>query len=230
MPEVDVTREVVVVLAGSVKKDGGRLRCLRGGFLALSPLTGSLTELKRAARLLVWRLACSPSRLWTGLPCWVWVWVGKPEIFLLLAPGAAAGFPVGLMKPVHLLICFCRYLRWLTFLLDLTGLSKASLMLLEAESMKLSRFLVVSLYSPLSSLSSSGLPSRLLVVSLYSPLSSLSSMASPSASAAAANPKYKEPLPRHSMSSCPVGLGNVGTYKKQIRYSISDCHKRLVPG
>uniref|UniRef100_A0A8C7HL10 Uncharacterized protein n=1 Tax=Oncorhynchus kisutch TaxID=8019 RepID=A0A8C7HL10_ONCKI len=218
MPEVDVTREVVVVLAGSVKKDGGRLRCLRGGFLARSPLTGSLTELKRAARLLVWRLACSPSRLWTGLPCWiwVWVWVGKPETFLLLAPGAAAGFPVGLMKPVHLLICFCRYLRWLTFLLDLTGLSKASLMLLEAESMKLSRFLVVSLYSPLSSLSSSGLPSRLLVVSLYSPLSSLSStitilflntaasVASPSASATAANPKYKEPLPRHSMSSCPV--------------------------
>uniref|UniRef100_A0A8C8FB60 Uncharacterized protein n=1 Tax=Oncorhynchus tshawytscha TaxID=74940 RepID=A0A8C8FB60_ONCTS len=123
----------------------------------------SLTELKRAARLLVWRLACSPSRLWTGLPCWiwVWVWVGKPEPFLLLAPGAAAGFPVGLMKPVHLLICFCRYLRWLTFLLDLTGLSKASLMLLEAESMKLSRFLVVSLYSPLSSLSSSGLPSSM---------------------------------------------------------------------
>uniref|UniRef100_A0A4W5L1S2 Uncharacterized protein n=1 Tax=Hucho hucho TaxID=62062 RepID=A0A4W5L1S2_9TELE len=178
MPEVDVTREVVVVLAGSVKKDGGRLRCLRGGFLALSPLTGSLTELKRAARLLVWRLAWSPSRLWTD-----WVWVGKPEPFLLLAPGAAAGFPVGVMKPVHLLICFCRYLRWLTFLLDLTGLSRASLMLLEAESMKLSRSLVVSLYSPLSSLSPSRLPSR----SLHSLLL-----------LTATSPKYKEPLPRHT--------------------------------
>uniref|UniRef100_A0A8C2AG60 Uncharacterized protein n=1 Tax=Cyprinus carpio TaxID=7962 RepID=A0A8C2AG60_CYPCA len=46
------------------------------------------------------------------------------------------------MIPVHLFICFCRYFRWLTFLLDLTGLSSASLMLLEAESMKLSRSLV----------------------------------------------------------------------------------------
>uniref|UniRef100_A0A673WN66 Uncharacterized protein n=1 Tax=Salmo trutta TaxID=8032 RepID=A0A673WN66_SALTR len=189
--------------------------------------------LGRAARLLVWRLACNPSRLWTGLLCWNGlVWVGKPEPFLLLtpAPRATAGFPVGLMKPVHLLICFCRYLRWLTFLLDLTGLSKASLMLLEAESMKLSRFLVVSLYSPLSSLSSSGLPSRFLMVSLYSPLSSLSSKGLPSSlnshcysvskhcglSGLALSIRcccsrllllalnIKEPLPRHSTSSCPV--------------------------
>uniref|UniRef100_A0A8C1U3D4 Uncharacterized protein n=1 Tax=Cyprinus carpio TaxID=7962 RepID=A0A8C1U3D4_CYPCA len=81
-------------------------------------------KLKRAARLLLCRLACIPSFL------------GGILLERLL------------MIPVHLLICFCRYFRWLTFLLDLTGLSSASLMLLEAESMKLSRSLVVSLKSP----------------------------------------------------------------------------------
>uniref|UniRef100_A0A8C1TYX4 Uncharacterized protein n=1 Tax=Cyprinus carpio TaxID=7962 RepID=A0A8C1TYX4_CYPCA len=75
-------------------------------------------KLKRAARLLLCRLACIPSFL------------GGILLERLL------------MIPVHLLICFCRYFRWLTFLLDLTGLSSASLMLLEAESMKLSRSLV----------------------------------------------------------------------------------------
>uniref|UniRef100_A0A8C2Q5V5 Uncharacterized protein n=1 Tax=Cyprinus carpio TaxID=7962 RepID=A0A8C2Q5V5_CYPCA len=83
-------------------------------------------KLKRAAKLLLCRLACIPSffggvlleRLLVGL------W-GEPCLL-----------------HVHLLICFCRYFRWLTFLLDLTGLSNASLMLLEAESMKLSRSLV----------------------------------------------------------------------------------------
>uniref|UniRef100_A0A8B9HJA0 Uncharacterized protein n=1 Tax=Astyanax mexicanus TaxID=7994 RepID=A0A8B9HJA0_ASTMX len=64
------------------------------------------------------------------------------------------------MIPVHLLICFCRYLRWFTFLLDLTGLSRANLMLLEAESMKLSRSLVVSLKSRSQSASPKRPPSK----------------------------------------------------------------------
>uniref|UniRef100_A0A8C1C5K0 Uncharacterized protein n=1 Tax=Cyprinus carpio carpio TaxID=630221 RepID=A0A8C1C5K0_CYPCA len=75
-------------------------------------------KLKRAAKLLLCRLACIPS------------FFGGVLLERLL------------MIPVHLFICFCRYFRWLTFLLDLTGLSSASLMLLEAESMKLSRSLV----------------------------------------------------------------------------------------
>uniref|UniRef100_A0A8C8A373 Uncharacterized protein n=1 Tax=Oryzias sinensis TaxID=183150 RepID=A0A8C8A373_9TELE len=76
----------------------------------------------RAARLLLCRLAWTPSRLDTGELC--------------LFTGVSAPFP-GVMI----------YFRWLTFLLDLTGLSRASLMLLEAESMKLRRSLVVSLKS-----------------------------------------------------------------------------------
>uniref|UniRef100_A0AAY5KBI0 Uncharacterized protein n=1 Tax=Esox lucius TaxID=8010 RepID=A0AAY5KBI0_ESOLU len=98
---------------------------------------------------------------WNGLVCG-WAWVGEPEPCLLLGPSpgpgaAGAGFPRGLMM----------YFRWLTFRLDLTGLSRASLILLEAESMKLSRSLVVSLKSPPSSLpiSPSRLPSRLLSMS-----------------------------------------------------------------
>uniref|UniRef100_A0A8D0L4I5 Uncharacterized protein n=1 Tax=Sphenodon punctatus TaxID=8508 RepID=A0A8D0L4I5_SPHPU len=52
------------------------------------------------------------------------------------------------MMPVQRLICFCRYFLWFTFRLDLTGLSRASLMLLEAESMKLSKSRVASGSSP----------------------------------------------------------------------------------
>ncbi|KAF6333379.1 hypothetical protein mRhiFer1_008139 [Rhinolophus ferrumequinum] len=52
------------------------------------------------------------------------------------------------MRPLHRLICFCRYLRWFTFRFDLPGLSSASLMLLDAESMKLSRSRVASRTSP----------------------------------------------------------------------------------
>uniref|UniRef100_A0A8C5CEH3 Uncharacterized protein n=1 Tax=Gadus morhua TaxID=8049 RepID=A0A8C5CEH3_GADMO len=88
----------------------------------------------RAARLLLCRLA----------------WTPPPGVF----PGCGSALAVGLRTPVHLLICFWRYFRWLTFRLDLTGLSRASLMLLEAESMKLSRSRVVSRYPPPSSSSS----------------------------------------------------------------------------
>uniref|UniRef100_A0A8C3JSU2 Uncharacterized protein n=1 Tax=Calidris pygmaea TaxID=425635 RepID=A0A8C3JSU2_9CHAR len=63
--------------------------------------------------------------------------------------GGAAG-PGGAPGRLGRLICFCRYFRWFTFRLDFTGLSSASLMLLEAESMKLSRSLVASLKSPAS--------------------------------------------------------------------------------
>uniref|UniRef100_A0A7N9CB24 Uncharacterized protein n=1 Tax=Macaca fascicularis TaxID=9541 RepID=A0A7N9CB24_MACFA len=52
------------------------------------------------------------------------------------------------MRPLQRLICFCRYLRWFTFRFDLPGLSSASLMLLDAESMKLSRSRVASRTSP----------------------------------------------------------------------------------
>uniref|UniRef100_A0A8C8A282 Uncharacterized protein n=1 Tax=Oryzias sinensis TaxID=183150 RepID=A0A8C8A282_9TELE len=90
----------------------------------------------RAARLLLCRLAWTPSRLDTGELC--------------LFTGVSAPFP-GVMI----------YFRWLTFLLDLTGLSRASLMLLEAESMKLRRSLVVSLKSSSCSASQRRLPSRL---------------------------------------------------------------------
>uniref|UniRef100_A0A3P8V245 Uncharacterized protein n=1 Tax=Cynoglossus semilaevis TaxID=244447 RepID=A0A3P8V245_CYNSE len=115
-------------------KEGGRLRCLRGGFLAFSPLI-SLAGLKRAARLLLCRLAWTPSRLGRVLFCRGLGWArGDPCLF----PGGSAPVP-GVMMPVHLLICFWRYFRWFTFLLDFTGLSRASLMLLEAESMKFSR-------------------------------------------------------------------------------------------
>uniref|UniRef100_A0A3Q3VW58 Uncharacterized protein n=1 Tax=Mola mola TaxID=94237 RepID=A0A3Q3VW58_MOLML len=93
---------------------------------------------RRAAKLLLCTLAWTPSRLAWGEPC--------------LFAGASATFP-DVMIPVHLLICFCRYFRWLTFLLDFTGLSRASLMLLEAESMKLNRSLVKKTFKPKSLMS-----------------------------------------------------------------------------
>uniref|UniRef100_A0A3B3QI96 Uncharacterized protein n=1 Tax=Paramormyrops kingsleyae TaxID=1676925 RepID=A0A3B3QI96_9TELE len=81
---------------------------------------------------------------------------------LLCLPGMlpASRFPPDPMIPVHLLICFCRYLRWLTFRLDFTGLSRASLILLEAESMKLRRSRVVSRKSPSQATSPRRLPSN----------------------------------------------------------------------
>uniref|UniRef100_A0A4W4GNQ4 Uncharacterized protein n=1 Tax=Electrophorus electricus TaxID=8005 RepID=A0A4W4GNQ4_ELEEL len=104
-----------------------------------------LRPLKSAARLLLCRLSCSPSRLGGVLLC---------------RTLAGAWLESGAVMPVHLLICFCRYLRWLTFLLDFTGLSKASLMLLEAELMKLSRSRLVCLTSPSPSTSPSSRLSR----------------------------------------------------------------------
>uniref|UniRef100_A0A670Y4S5 Uncharacterized protein n=1 Tax=Pseudonaja textilis TaxID=8673 RepID=A0A670Y4S5_PSETE len=71
-------------------------------------------------------------------------------------PGAASALPP--RRPVHRLICFCRYFRWLTFRLDLPGLSKASLMLLDAESMKLSSSRVASRKSAASLLQPSRAP------------------------------------------------------------------------
>uniref|UniRef100_A0AAR2L0F4 Uncharacterized protein n=1 Tax=Pygocentrus nattereri TaxID=42514 RepID=A0AAR2L0F4_PYGNA len=105
------------------------------------------SRLKRAARLLLCKLAWDPSRLVGVLLCRV------------LVGACVAALPEA-MIPVHLLICFWRYLRWFTFLLDLTGLSRASLMLLEAESMKLSKSLVVSLKSSSQSASPRRLPSK----------------------------------------------------------------------
>uniref|UniRef100_A0A674JQG2 Uncharacterized protein n=1 Tax=Terrapene triunguis TaxID=2587831 RepID=A0A674JQG2_9SAUR len=110
-------------------------------------------ESKRAARLLLCRLlaACEASRLAGGLQ-----WPAGPggqEGWGEAAPAGGAGRlgRAEAMMPVQRLICFCRYFLWFTFLLDLTGLSRASLMLLDAESMKLSRSLVASLKSPGSS-------------------------------------------------------------------------------
>uniref|UniRef100_A0A3B4YM29 Uncharacterized protein n=1 Tax=Seriola lalandi dorsalis TaxID=1841481 RepID=A0A3B4YM29_SERLL len=117
----------------------------------------------RAAKLLLCKLAWTPSRLARGDPC--------------LLTGASATFP-GVIMPVHLLICFCRYFRWLTFLLDFTGLSRASLILLEAESMKLSKSRVVSLR----------LPSRLFSTS-YSITEPGNPAATPVASAVIREPK-----------------------------------------
>uniref|UniRef100_A0A8C6TJS5 Uncharacterized protein n=1 Tax=Neogobius melanostomus TaxID=47308 RepID=A0A8C6TJS5_9GOBI len=108
--------------------------------------------LNRAARLLLCKLAWTPSRLGRFLVCkvlLVWAVGGEP---CLLTGGGGSGALLGAMIPVHLLICFWRYFLWLTFLFDFTGLSNASLMLLEAESIKLSRSLVVSLILPSSRL------------------------------------------------------------------------------
>uniref|UniRef100_A0A8C3Q7M7 Uncharacterized protein n=1 Tax=Geospiza parvula TaxID=87175 RepID=A0A8C3Q7M7_GEOPR len=66
------------------------------------------------------------------------------------AGGGAGGGAAAAMMPVQRLICFCRYFLWFTFRRDFTGRSSASLMLLEAESMKLSRSRVASLKSPAS--------------------------------------------------------------------------------
>uniref|UniRef100_A0A6I8NQX3 Uncharacterized protein n=1 Tax=Ornithorhynchus anatinus TaxID=9258 RepID=A0A6I8NQX3_ORNAN len=124
-------------------------------------------ESKRAARLRLCRAAaaCPPSRRGGGVLPWA---AGVPEA---AAGGEAAGGRLGGTSeaaveepgvddgpgadgpgvdamPVHLLICFCRYLRWLTFRFDLPGLSRAILILQEAESMKLSRSRVASLQSP----------------------------------------------------------------------------------
>uniref|UniRef100_A0A672TY00 Uncharacterized protein n=1 Tax=Strigops habroptila TaxID=2489341 RepID=A0A672TY00_STRHB len=102
---------------------------------------------KSAARLLLWRLlaACEPSRRGGGL-----AGQGAGGEEAEGGGGAGGGGGAAAMMPVQRLICFCRYLRWFTFRLDFTGLSSASLMLLEAESMKLSRSLVASLKSPAS--------------------------------------------------------------------------------
>uniref|UniRef100_A0A8C3TKJ5 Uncharacterized protein n=1 Tax=Catharus ustulatus TaxID=91951 RepID=A0A8C3TKJ5_CATUS len=98
-------------------------------------------EPKSAARLLLWRLlpaACAGSRRGGGR-------AGQAAGGQAAGGGAAAA-----MMPVQRLICFCRYFLWFTFRRDFTGRSSASLMLLEAESMKLSRSRVASLKSPAS--------------------------------------------------------------------------------
>uniref|UniRef100_A0A8C9VA01 Uncharacterized protein n=1 Tax=Scleropages formosus TaxID=113540 RepID=A0A8C9VA01_SCLFO len=111
-----------------------------------------------AARLRLCRLAWSPSRLLGGLAgtqppgC-----VGGDEPGLLPESCAAPSVPA---MPAHRLICFCKYFRWFTFRLDLTGLSRASLMLLDAESMKLRRSRVASRKSPSQAPSPRRLPSN----------------------------------------------------------------------
>uniref|UniRef100_A0A8B9VV66 Uncharacterized protein n=1 Tax=Anas zonorhyncha TaxID=75864 RepID=A0A8B9VV66_9AVES len=106
-------------------------------------------EPKRAARLLLWRLlaAVEASRRGGG-GCLAGqaAAAGEEEEEEEEEGGGAAAA----MMPVQRLICFCRYFLWFTFLFDFTGLSSASLMLLEAESMKLSRSRVASLKSPAS--------------------------------------------------------------------------------
>uniref|UniRef100_A0A452RHF0 Uncharacterized protein n=1 Tax=Ursus americanus TaxID=9643 RepID=A0A452RHF0_URSAM len=124
-----------------------------------------LNESKSAARLRLCRLAaaaaCDASRRGAALP-----WGGTATVW---APWAASGRLAGVsaapgeggpggaapMRPLQRLICFCRYLRWFTFRFDFPGLSNASLMLLDAESMKLSRSRVASRTSPPSAPASS---------------------------------------------------------------------------
>uniref|UniRef100_A0A8D2JLA0 Uncharacterized protein n=1 Tax=Sciurus vulgaris TaxID=55149 RepID=A0A8D2JLA0_SCIVU len=116
------------------------------------------SESKSAARLRLCRLAaaaaCDASRRGAALP-----WTGAATVEALgAASGRLAGASAALgeggpggaapMRPLQRLICFCRYLRWFTFLFDLPGLSSASLMLLDAESIKLSRSRVASRMSP----------------------------------------------------------------------------------
>uniref|UniRef100_A0A8C4X961 Uncharacterized protein n=1 Tax=Erpetoichthys calabaricus TaxID=27687 RepID=A0A8C4X961_ERPCA len=104
----------------------------------------SLADSNRAARLLLCKLLLPETD--EGKACLLTVsWLTWP----------------GVIIPVHLLICFWRYFLWFTFLLDLTGLSSASLMLLEAVSIKLNRSLVVSLNSPSDSRSPRSIPSYL---------------------------------------------------------------------
>uniref|UniRef100_A0A8C6FBL9 Uncharacterized protein n=1 Tax=Monodon monoceros TaxID=40151 RepID=A0A8C6FBL9_MONMO len=124
-----------------------------------------LSESKSAARLWLWRLAaaaaCDASRRGAALP---WAWTGTVWALaaasgrlagVSAAPGEGGPGGAAPMRPLQRLICFCRYLRWFTFRFDLPGLSNASLMLLDAESMKLSRSRVASRTSPPSAPASS---------------------------------------------------------------------------
>uniref|UniRef100_A0A8B9SFF8 Uncharacterized protein n=1 Tax=Anas platyrhynchos TaxID=8839 RepID=A0A8B9SFF8_ANAPL len=108
-------------------------------------------EPKRAARLLLWRLlaAVEASRRGGG-GCLAGQAAAAGEEEEEEEEEEEGGGAAAAMMPVQRLICFCRYFLWFTFLFDFTGLSSASLMLLEAESMKLSRSLVASLKSPAS--------------------------------------------------------------------------------
>uniref|UniRef100_A0A4X1UB26 Uncharacterized protein n=1 Tax=Sus scrofa TaxID=9823 RepID=A0A4X1UB26_PIG len=109
------------------------------------------SESKSAAKLRLCRLAaaaaCDASRRGAALP-------GRLA-GVSVAPGEGGQGGAAPMRPLQRLICFCRYLRWFTFLFDLPGLSNASLMLLDAESMKLSRSRVASRTSPPSAPASS---------------------------------------------------------------------------
>uniref|UniRef100_A0A671G297 Uncharacterized protein n=1 Tax=Rhinolophus ferrumequinum TaxID=59479 RepID=A0A671G297_RHIFE len=102
------------------------------------------SESKSAARLLLCKLAaaaaCDASRRGAAFPARL--------AGVSAAPGEGGPGVAAPMRPLHRLICFCRYLRWFTFRFDLPGLSSASLMLLDAESMKLSRSRVASRTSP----------------------------------------------------------------------------------
>uniref|UniRef100_A0A4W2GBE3 Uncharacterized protein n=2 Tax=Bos TaxID=9903 RepID=A0A4W2GBE3_BOBOX len=123
------------------------------------------SESKSAARLRLCRLAaaaaCDASRRGAALP---WAGTGTGTVWapargrlagVSAAPGEGGPGGAAPMRPLQRLICFCRYLRWFTFRFDLPGLSRASLMLLDAESMKLSRSRVASRASPLSAPASS---------------------------------------------------------------------------
>nr|BAC37715.1 unnamed protein product [Mus musculus] len=112
-------------------------------------------ESKRAARLRLCRLAAAAawvaSLRGAALQCAGVATVGAPGGRLAGASAALGDAGLGgavPMRPLQRLICFCKYLRWFTFRLDLPGLSSASLMLLDAESMKLSRSRVASRTSP----------------------------------------------------------------------------------
>uniref|UniRef100_A0A8C6CWF1 Uncharacterized protein n=1 Tax=Moschus moschiferus TaxID=68415 RepID=A0A8C6CWF1_MOSMO len=125
------------------------------------------SESKSAARLRLCRLAaaaaCDASRRGAALP-WTGTGTGTGTVWapasdrlegVSAAPGEGGPGGAVPMRPLQRLICFCRYLRWFTFRFDLPGLSRASLMLLDAESMKLSRSRVASRASPLSAPASS---------------------------------------------------------------------------
>ena len=146
-----------------MKKEAGRLRFL-SGTLELPPRGGGSAQHRsckvlgsnRAARLLFWRPTCVFSLRADLVPTWACPVIlddaditgtGVDPTGL---PGSDTKSSLSLLTIpcltvlLHLFSCFCRYFLWLTFRLDLTGLSSASLMLLEAISTKLRRLDVAS--------------------------------------------------------------------------------------
>ena len=125
-------------LDGSKKKDGGRFRFRNGIFDPRFLLLGSVQHF--SCRVLGSNKSCKDF-IWT--PDWGFslrtsrIWWAPVSDRLL--------FSCCCWTLPQLFSCFCRYFRWLTFLLDFGGLSKAILILLDATSTKFSKELVDSL-------------------------------------------------------------------------------------